>query len=137
MKLFGFSINIFFLVIFICFVFFINGCGMKNVIPENQLQTMPPKKILELGATEYDLNNYKEAIYYYSNIIKMFPENNDANNEARAWARYEIGYIKYQDKKYKEALAFFDEVLKTKSQSNAPQILASEMKDKINSIKKK
>jgi hypothetical protein len=98
---------------------------------------MPSQKLLELGAEKYSNILYKDAIYYYSNIITLFPDDNEQDNESRAWAVYEIGYINFVQNKYNVADSFFDEVLKMKSTTKAPQFLASQMKDKIAAKKQK
>jgi outer membrane protein assembly factor BamD (BamD/ComL family) len=113
------------------------SCGNKSgIIPDKELRNMTPKKILELGAEKYTNYEYADALAYYASIERIFPEDNDVNNEAKVWAKYEMGYIKYQEKKYKEALAFFEEVLKMKTPSVAPVTLANQMIDKIMNITK-
>ncbi len=111
--------------------------GSGNVLPENTLKTLTPKKILELAAEKYGNDLYNDAAYYYSNIIVLFPEDNDANNESRAWATYELGYIKYQQGDYIGAVDLFEQVIRIKTQVTAPQLLAAQMREKINNKMKK
>ena len=112
---------------------FISCAGNSIVIPEKDLQTLSAKKIFELGAERYMNYEYNEAIYYYSNIIVLYPD----DTESRAWAKYEIGYVKYQQKNYQEALEYFNKVLSIKSPTAAPQILANQMKMKIEKLQTK
>jgi hypothetical protein len=111
--------------------FIIVSCGGKAILPEEQIKTMAPQKILDLAAEKYSDLNYNEAKYYYYAIEKIFTNDNEENNLARAWAKYEIGYMYYQDGKKQEARACFLEVSKYKTQSLAPQLLANQMLDKL------
>lgn len=122
----------------ILFVVLMTACSEHTkIVPESELKKLPSQKLLELGAEKYSNMQYKDAIYYYSNLITIFKDDNDQDNESRAWATYEIGYIYYVQDNYNVAEPLFDEVLKMKSPTKAPQFLASEMKDKILAKKQK
>ena len=117
---------------------FLAACSERTkIVPESELKKLPSQKLLELGAEKYSNMQYKDAIYYYSNVINLFHDDNDQDNESRAWATYEIGYIYFLQNNYNVADPFFDEVLRMKSPTKAPQFLASEMKDRIATKKQK
>jgi len=113
------------------------GCSSSgNLVKEEELGRMTPKKVMELGAERYSNYDYDAATYYYLAVTKIFTNDNEEYNEARAWANYELGYIKYKQQKYDEALKQFDEVLKFRLVNNAPLVLATKMKEKLKSVKK-
>ncbi len=114
----------------------ISGCGGTNVLPEKELQQMPVKKVMEMGAEKYSFYSYDEAIYYYTEVDKIYTNDTEEYNDARAWAKYEIGFIKYKQSKIDEALRYFNEVLYFKLSNPAPQVLAKEMTEKIKAKKK-
>jgi hypothetical protein len=113
------------------FFIMIASCSGKAIHPEEQIRTMAPQKILDLAAEKYSDLDYENARYYYYEIEKIYTNDNEENNLARAWAKYEIGYMYYQEGKKQEARASFLEVSKYKTQSLAPQLLANEMLDKL------
>ncbi len=114
---------------------FVAGCT-GQLVPEKELAAYQVKNVMELGSQNYSTYNYDAALYYYTEVGKIFTNDNDDSQDARAWAKYEIGYIKYMQEKYDEADKYFDEVLSLKLLNTAPQILAREMKDKIREKKK-
>lgn len=120
--------------LFFALLFAFAGCAM-NVLPEAELKKLNPQKILDLAAEKYSNYDYEEAVYYYSSIGKLFPQDSDDVNDQKAWAIYEIGYVRYQQGRTDEALKYFSDTLKTKSRSNAPRILAAEMIDRIRNKK--
>lgn len=119
--------------VILAFVFF-SGCGLK-VMPEAELKKLNAQKILDLAAEKYSIYEYEEAIYYYKSIGDLFPQDSDDVNDQKAWALYEIGFIRFQQGRINEASSYFERTLKTKSQSNAPRILATEMIEKIRNRK--
>lgn len=107
------------------------GCfGKSDILPESELKTLSVTKVMELGAEMYQADKYDAAAYYYEYVRKNFT--NDLENFA--WATYEIGFIKYQQGKYKESLNYFDEVISLNVSDNAPLILASKMREKVQRI---
>ncbi len=112
------------------------GCGSLNVVPEKDLLTYSPKKVMELGAQNYSNYNFDAALYYYNEVEKIFTNDAPENVDARAWALYEIGFIMYVQGRYDEADKYFNQVLTFKLVNQAPLVLANEMKDKIKAIKK-
>jgi tetratricopeptide (TPR) repeat protein len=113
------------------------GCaGHMNVLPEKDLMGYPVKKVMEFGAENYSYYNYNEALYYYSEVDRIFTNDTPENTDSRAWANYEIGFINYIQGKYDDADKYFDKVLTFKLLNQGPLILANEMKDKIKAKKK-
>jgi outer membrane protein assembly factor BamD (BamD/ComL family) len=104
--------------------------GNSSIRPVSELKTLPAKKIFEFGAERYTASDYNNAVYYYSNIIALYPEDIDY----QAMATYEIGFIYFRQKRYQEALDQFNKVENIKTSSTAPLILANQMIRKIEAL---
>ena len=116
--------------LFVTMFLFLTACGSQGVIKdESSLQKLTSKRVLELGAERYVDNDYNGAEKYYRYVLSHFTN----EQEATAWANYEIGFIRYQEGKEKKALKYFAKVLKGESPNIAPQVLAAKVKDIINS----
>lgn len=113
---------------------FITSCGsMRNVIPVSDLRTMAvsnqinPQKMFELGSVRYASMEFEEALYYYTNIIAIYT--NDL--ESQAWAYYETGYVYNEMGKKELAVRYMEMVAGINSRNKAPQILASQVLERI------
>ncbi|MFW6181078.1 MAG: tetratricopeptide repeat protein [Spirochaetota bacterium] len=80
----------------------------------------------KLAQKEYENGRYENAIQVYQAIIDHYPE----NQNAVAWAHYEIGYCHYMRGEYDRAEQYFRTVL-NRFQEPAARTLATQMLERI------
>ncbi|MGL4561191.1 MAG: tetratricopeptide repeat protein [Brevinema sp.] len=93
----------------------------------NILKLLPPDRVLDMGAAAYAQSFFQKSIYFYTNAIALFAD----DNRIKAFALYETGYIYYKKKQYKKALEYFDQILAIKGLTTAIESLAKSMINKI------
>jgi len=97
----------------------------------NILKQLSPDRILDMGASAYGLSFTTRAIYFYTNVIALFPN----DTKSVAWATYESGYIYYRRRQYKKALEYFSKVLEMKGNPIATEALAKVMVNRLKNSK--
>lgn len=80
----------------------------------------------KLAQKEYENGRYENAVLVYQAIIDHYPRNQDAV----AWAHYEIGYCYYMREEYDRAEQYFRTVL-NRFQEPAARTLATQMLERI------
>lgn len=93
----------------------------------NILRQLPPDRILDMGASAYGISFFGRALYFYTNVIALFPK----DIKSVAWATYETGFIYYRKYQYKKALEYFNKVLEMKSNPIATEALAKIMVNRL------
>lgn len=88
-------------------------CSCVSNAPVEVAQDTPAVKIIQKGQDAFDAGKYEQAIAYYDEVLKRFPD----NPEVVISAQYEIAYIHYKTKKYSFARNECNEIL---AQYNTP-----------------
>lgn len=101
-------------------------------VPSSELLAkVSSKRVMDMAATAYSHNFLTKSLYFYTNVIALFPK----DTVAVAWANYEAGYIHFHRKQYEKAVKYFDAVLELRGTPTTVQNLSKQMAGRIRNEK--
>lgn len=95
------------------------------------LAQVTSKRVLDMAATAYSHHFLEKSLYFYTNVIALFPD----DTIAIAWANYEAGFIYFNRRQYNTALDYFDDVLELRGAPTTVQNLSKQMAARIRNRK--
>lgn len=102
------------------------------IMPAKELLVqMPVDRVLDMGASAYGHGFYGRALYFYTNVIELFPK----DHTAVAWAHYETAYIYNKRFQREKALEHLDVILGMPQAPATVQALAQTLAIRIRNPK--